>query len=304
MATKLDFKEKMKTESLEELLNNVLEAELGGIKPLSKIKEPKKTFEIKNAEMGYSITDNTRSIREVGAKLRDSMARAMEGGLRMPSHKIKTEAIMARFTDEDKREISSEQLYNLLESYSNKGVGQDVEVTTENLPANIYKELSTNLQGIQEIKWSNVRDLPGMAASEIRVLSREIFDFFGVEDRSKVKTISSFRDGELLNEPAELDGVLDFLNNNAMKLDHFVQDFDESIEGYKPQVITYVANQMGKPFVYIAVNEPEGMGFGGKYIYSAPLKENYLLEMRNKLEIENKSKEENKKPRRPRLGRS
>lgn len=304
MATKLDFKEKMKTESLEELLNNVLEAELSGIKPLSKTKEHKKTFEIKNAEMGYSITDNTRSIREVGAKLRDSMARAMEGGLRMPSHKIKTEAIMARFTDEDKREISSEQLYNLLESYSNKGVGQDVEVTTENLPANIYKELSTNLQGVQEIKWSNVRDLPGMAASEIRVLSRELFDFFGVEDRSKVKTIASFENSQLLNDPAELDRVLGFLNNNALKLNHFIQDFDGSIEGYAPQVITYVANQMGKPHIYIAVNESEGMGINGKYIYSAPLKENYLLEMRNKLEIENKSKEENKKPRRPRLGRS
>lgn len=238
---------------------------------ISKVNE--KLFE--NKIIDISKTEEISIIHKVNtpSEVREKIMKAMRS-IKIPPnprHKLDVSNIPRTYMDED-------------------GVEQDIskmepDIKNTNLPSVISKEIMAS--GICNVRWTSVSDLPGYADRDVRNMGNFIFKTFDIDDNADVMTISSFKKSSLLNEPKEMNAVLGFLEKNAIKtiLGTGVQDFGDTISGYKPQIQIYHTRESA----YLVVFEEDGMGIEGNYIYA------YKRKQKNKLKNDMEAKIENKK---------
>lgn len=189
-----------------------------------------------------------------------------------PRHRLDLSSIPKTYIDEDGKDVSVDKF--------------EPDLNESNLPSVISKEIMAS--GVCEVKWTSVSDLPGYADRDIREMGNFIFRAFDLDKNSDIMTISSFKKDKLLNEPREMNAVLGFLEKNAVStsLGSSVQDFGETIEGYKPEIKVYHTKEMA----YLVVSEGEGMGIEGNYIYAYKRKKQPKLRNEINKKIENKKR--------------
>lgn len=229
-------------------------------------------LELSKGEYELSIIEKINTSIDVDRKLRNSMSVMMRKGIR-PRHNINMSLLSSNLMDKNNNPV--------------KDIKPD-DVIVNTLPTTITKELRAS--GVLDVKWSNVKDLPGYFIDEIRNLGNQIFKFFDLEENADVMTLSSFKNDTLLNEPRELNAVLGFLEKNAISTSEgtMKQDFNGTIDGYTPEIKLYYTPSMA----YLVVFEGEGMGIEGNYIYAYKRKQTAKLnnEIKNKIEENKKSK--------------
>jgi hypothetical protein len=136
-----------------------------------------------------------------------------------------------------------------------------IEPDPNYLPAVVSQSLRAS--GMQTVKWTDVRFLPGAMYQGILDLGMSVFKHFGMDTSGSVRTIACMDSGDLLNSNIELNAVLNFLETNAIKCspDNMTICFDGTIDGYCPEVRLYHT----KEHAYLAVLESEGIS--GRYLY-------------------------------------
>jgi hypothetical protein len=124
---------------------------------------------------------------------------------------------------------------------------------------------SVRTKDVQRVKWTDLNDLPAMWINSIRALAQDIFPAFGLKAQTSVRVICAFSDNDFLNSTLEVNAVVGFLEANLGKASqgNLCLDFSEFIEGYAPEARVYYSEK----HTYLVLNEPEGMGFEGNYVY-------------------------------------
>jgi hypothetical protein len=131
-----------------------------------------------------------------------------------------------------------------------------------NLPAVISASLRAS--GLSKIKWADLKTLPGAYHKGICTLGMSIFKHFDIKPSAGIRVVASVNGGDLLNSNLELNTLLGFLEEYAIKAspDNMTMSFDGTIDGYNPEVRLYHTDQ----FAYLAVFEKDGIE--GRYVYS------------------------------------
>lgn len=165
----------------------------------------------------------------------------------------------------------------------------DLKVDTNNakdiqeLKKNEIKKISNEIisMGLNNIKWTNLQDLPSMQRKDIQDLTEANFSFLGIKKNAPIFTIFSSRKGELLNTQLELNSVLGFLEKNAAPVfDGILEQTYKNIQNYEPLLKVY----QNKNMVYLAVFEKDGQGFEGSYIYCFEKDPTYKLQNQQTIE--------------------
>lgn len=258
---KTEIKERESFNSAEDLIRKVNES----------IFSPQENKDISEVE-DFNLVQSKMASREIHQNMRNMMRQIERSGIRINhSHRIDTSMLPDTYID-----LSGET-----KCFSDIEPLDPVENT---LPATITKEIMQ--AGINDIKWADTRDLPRGLDQDIRKLANAVFSAFNIDKNANVMTICSFQNNDFLNTPLEVNSVLGFLDKNAESphIGTLKQDFGQSINGYVPEIKMYHTPTMA----YLAVNEPEGMGIEGNYIYAFKRKQDLKLKNEKKARISNK----------------
>lgn len=131
----------------------------------------------------------------------------------------------------------------------------------ETLPAVISDALRA--ADMRTVKWADLSMMPGMAIAGVRALGNAIFTHFGIVKNSPVKVIAALEDGDMLNSNMDVNAVLHFLEQAAVKCspDNMKMTFEGVIDDYAPEVRLYHTAE----HAYLAVLEEDT---GCRYIYA------------------------------------
>lgn len=135
-------------------------------------------------------------------------------------------------------------------------------VLDETVPTTLPAVISTELRaaGVREVAWTDLSMLPGAQVPEILALGLSIFRHFGLKRGAGVRIIANTEFGDLLNNQLDMNAVLHFLENAAVKLS---PDNMTMIMGdYCPEVRLYCTER----YAYLAVFEDTALH--GRYIYA------------------------------------
>lgn len=164
----------------------------------------------------------------------------------------------------------------------NQNLGQG-HIFDENIKKMEIARISTEIiaAGIQNVKWTNLQDLPAMQLKDIQNLSEANFSFLGIKKNAPIFTISASRKGNLLNSQLELNSVLGFLEKNSVPVfEGILEQTYKNIQNYEPLLKVY----QNKNMVYLAVFEKDGQGFEGSYIYCFEKDPTYKLQNQQTIE--------------------
>lgn len=259
---KTNLEEKQAFCSAEELINEINNRTI-----FNNIDEEKDLLIIED----FDLVQNKMDKREVHSKMMNMMRNIESSNIRPnPNHRIDTSNLPDTYMDNDGDEKRFADI-------------EPEQPVKNQLPAIVTKELMAS--GINNIKWTDTRDLPRGLDKDIRKLASAVFSAFNIDKNANVMTISSFKDNDFLNTPLELNSVLGFLDKNASSPHEGIlkQDFGNTITGYIPEIKLYHTPTKA----YLVVREPEGMGIEGEYIYAFKRKLDLKLENKKRKRISN-----------------
>jgi hypothetical protein len=132
------------------------------------------------------------------------------------------------------------------------------EVVPTTLPAVISTELRA--AGVRNVRWTDLSMLPGAQVPEILALGLSIFRHFGLKKGAGIRVVANTEFGDLLNNQLDMNAVLHFLEQAAVKLSP--DNMTIVMGDYCPEVRLYCTER----YAYLAVFEDTALH--GRYIYA------------------------------------
>lgn len=135
-------------------------------------------------------------------------------------------------------------------------------ILDESVPTTLPALISTELAaaGVRRVAWTDLSMLPGAQVQEILALGLSIFRHFGLKKSAGIRLIANTAFGDLLNNQLDMNAVLHFLEQAAVKMSP--DNMTVVIGDYQPEVRLYCTDK----YAYLAVFEETALH--GRYIYA------------------------------------